>query len=216
MKKVGIFILLSVMFISYSCKDCKHKIKTEIGKLTKDSTDIDPINIIVGLKFNNSKAYAFKNADLENYINKNENAEVYRYEANFPANSLGSTHEAIKGWFVEIVNSNRIITSDSNNLIGKYGCIPKFTIVNNHVLRTLDGKVPIIVAVHPDPPSNDPIQPTSDFFPIDNDDYNNLDIKIINEPTLEGGLDEVPTNGKMIIYRNRITKVLCINTDECD
>jgi hypothetical protein len=218
MKKVGLFYYFIIPLFFYSCDSCnhkhEHKIKIEKGLITKDSTDIDPVDIIIGLKFNESNVFSFKNDDLVKYINSKDSVNVYRYFAKFPPNSLGNHKDSINGWFIELVNSKHILP-DSNSLIGKYGCIPKFTVVNGNVLRTTDGSIPIIIAVHPNPSTSEPIPPTSDFFPINDDNYNLLNQKIKDDPSLEGGLDEAPTNGKMTIYKNRTQKVLCINTTGC-
>lgn len=216
MKKVGIFALFSIIFFNYSCKECKHNVKTELGKLTKDSSDVNPIDsIVIGLKFNGMPSYAFENEELRQYINTIDSAEVYRYFATFEPKTLGNHEDSISGWFIELVaHKSKLV--EQNKLLGDYGCIPQFTIVNNKVLRTKDGKIPIIIAVHPKPMTNDPIQPTSDFFPIEDIDYNKLNELIVNNPKIkyEGGLDDPPSIKKMIVYKNRTEKALCINIEQ--
>ncbi|MBK8052344.1 MAG: hypothetical protein IPK35_03455 [Saprospiraceae bacterium] len=144
--------------------------------------------------------------------------EVYKFYASFPTGTFDNQKDTIEGWFIEAVNTKTTIPPPDSvfSALGDYGCIPTFIVSNGSLLRTKYGSIPLIVAVHPQSPTNEPIQPTLELFPIENDDYIKLNDLIVNNPKIkyEGGLDDPPSIKKMIVYKNRTEKALCINIEQ--
>jgi hypothetical protein len=222
------FFMVVTSMAMYSCKNGTathdthtedihelHVIETIKGLITINNDTGNPVeDVILSLKFNDAPVFAFSNPEIMAAIAGTDSVYMYMAKnASIAQNSFGN-HNEITGDFIEIANPVHIPNEEAGTLIGRWGCVPKFSFVGDALAITSQGKLPMFIAKH-ETGSHDPIKPILAYFPIASDCYEVLNKLVIDNKELEGGLDTILDLGIMDIYENRRTQILNITATTC-